>query len=74
MVVNLDPANEEFKYRCDVDIKDLITIDDAMEEMQLGPNGALVFCMEYLLENFDWLEDQLQDFYESDYILFDCPG
>lgn len=73
-MVNLDPANETFKYTCDIDIKDLITLDDAMEEMELGPNGGLVFCMEYLYENFNWLEDELQKLYETDYILFDCPG
>ena len=29
------------------DIRELITQEDAMEEMSLGPNGALVFCLEY---------------------------
>ena len=44
-----------------------------MEEMDFGPNGGLVFCMEYLVENLSWLEDQIGD-YGDDYILFDCPG
>jgi len=52
-VVNLDPAAEKFDYRCDIDIRDLITVDDVKEEMELGPNGALVFCLEYLLDNID---------------------
>jgi hypothetical protein len=34
-----DPAAEEFKYPVSVDVKDLITLEDAMEEMGLGPNG-----------------------------------
>lgn len=42
-----------------VDIRELITVQDAMEECELGPNGGLMFCMEYLLENFDWLESAL---------------
>jgi len=25
----------------------LITLDDVKEEMDLGPNGGLVFCLEY---------------------------
>lgn len=54
-IINLDPAAEHFKYRCDVDIRDLIGIDDVMEELGLGPNGALVYCLEYLLMNMDWL-------------------
>ncbi len=28
------------------DIRDLITLDDVAEELQLGPNGGLVYCME----------------------------
>ena len=47
-VVNLDPAAEHFDYQPLADIKELITVDDAMEdeELKFGPNGGLVFCME----------------------------
>jgi hypothetical protein len=55
LVINLDPAAESFKYRCDIDIRDLITLEDVMEEMHLGPNGGLVYCMEYLILNIEWL-------------------
>lgn len=44
-----------------------------MEEFDLGPNGGLVYCMEYLLSNFSWLEDKLKQL-GSQYVLFDCPG
>jgi hypothetical protein len=30
-----------------------------MEEMELGPNGGLLFCMEYFLQNQQWFEDKL---------------
>jgi len=30
--------------------------------------------MEYLLENFDWLESKLSEFGEDDTLIFDCPG
>jgi GPN-loop GTPase len=39
-VVNLDPANDSTPYECDVDISDLITVSDVMNEYQLGPNGG----------------------------------
>jgi GPN-loop GTPase len=55
-IVNLDPAAEDLAYEPELDVRELITVDDAMEEMELGPNGALVFCMEYLLDNSEWLE------------------
>ena len=48
-VVNLDPAAEEFNYKCDFNIQELISVDDVSDELKLGPNGSLVYCMEYLL-------------------------
>ncbi|XP_011876793.1 PREDICTED: GPN-loop GTPase 3 [Vollenhovia emeryi] len=75
-VVNLDPAAEYFDYQPLVDIRDLIHLDDAMEdeELNFGPNGGLVYCMEYLVENApEWLEENLSDT-DDDYIIFDCPG
>lgn len=72
-VVNLDPAADVFKYKPSIDIRDLISLEDAMEEMDYGPNGGLVFCMEYLTQNFDWLEEQIGGFNE-DYLIIDCPG
>jgi len=73
-VVNLDPAAEHFGYDLAFDIRDLITVEDVMEELGLGPNGALIYCMEYLLENMDWLEDELNNFDDDEYLLVDCPG
>lgn len=74
-VVNLDPAAEFFTYEPLADVRELIHVDDAMEDVDLkfGPNGGLIFCMEYLLENHEWLREKLGDV-DDDYILFDCPG
>ncbi|XP_002823778.4 GPN-loop GTPase 3 isoform X1 [Pongo pygmaeus] len=74
-VVNLDPAAEHFNYSVMADIRELIEVDDVMEDdsLRFGPNGGLVFCMEYFANNFDWLENCLGHV-EDDYILFDCPG
>lgn len=57
-----------------IDIRDLIGIEDAVEEMQLGPNGGLVFCIEYLSQNTEWLLEELSQFDEDGYFIFDCPG
>lgn len=67
-------AAEEFKYAVSVDVRDLISVSDVAEEFQLGPNGALVFCMEFLLENIEWLEDKLDAYIDNDYLVFDLPG
>lgn len=74
VVINLDPAAESFKYKCDIDIRELITVVDVMLKQKLGPNGALIFCMEYLLNHMSWLEEQIETFAEDSYFLFDCPG
>lgn len=67
-------AAEDFKYDVSVDIRDLISVDDVGEEYLMGPNGALVFCMEFLLKNIEWLEDKLDAFIDNDYVAFDLPG
>lgn len=72
-VINLDPANENMEYKPIVNIMDLITVEDVMSEFNLGPNGALMYCMEYLEENFDWLLNKLNDLEEL-YLIFDLPG
>lgn len=51
----------------------LITVSDVMDHLKLGPNGALIYCMEYLEENFDWLLTQLKQS-PHNYFIFDCPG
>lgn len=76
-VVNLDPANEQMEYECEIDIMRLITAEDAMDHFKLGPNGALMYCLEYLEKNLDWMERQLQTSVTekgTTYFIFDCPG
>ncbi|KAI4171021.1 MAG: hypothetical protein LQ343_004558 [Gyalolechia ehrenbergii] len=72
--VNLDPAAEDFSYEPDLDIKDLISLEDVMEEMALGPNGGLISCFEFLLENLDFLTSALEPLSEEYMIILDLPG
>ncbi|KAI0869263.1 GPN-loop GTPase 3 like protein [Hypoxylon argillaceum] len=72
--VNLDPAAETFEHTPDLDIKDLISLEDVMEEMGLGPNGGLIYCFEFLMENLDFLTDALDPLTEEYLIIFDMPG
>lgn len=73
-VVNLDPANENMEYKAAIDVMQLITVEDVMNQLQLGPNGALMYCMEYLEKNFDWLLAELKRAEPCNYFIFDCPG
>ncbi|RLL98294.1 hypothetical protein CFD26_107714 [Aspergillus turcosus] len=72
--VNLDPAAESFNYEPDLDIRELITLEDVMEEMELGPNGGLIYCFEFLLQNLDFLSQALDPLSEEYLIIFDMPG
>jgi hypothetical protein len=72
--VNLDPAAEDFVHEPDLDIKDLISLEDVMEEMGLGPNGGLIYCFEFLLENLDFLSEALDPLTEEYLIIIDMPG
>ncbi|GAX83076.1 hypothetical protein CEUSTIGMA_g10502.t1 [Chlamydomonas eustigma] len=74
-IVNLDPAAESFEYPVSFDVRDLVTLEEVMEELQLGPNGGLLYCMEYLEDNLEeWLGEQLQGYGDEDQLVFDCPG
>ena len=46
-LINLDPANKSFDvYEPVVDIRSLVTLEEVMTEMELGPNGGLIFALE----------------------------
>ncbi|KAL0092340.1 GPN-loop GTPase [Phycomyces blakesleeanus] len=72
-LVNLDPAAEHFEYEPTIDIRELITLEDVMEELDYGPNGGLIYCLEFLLNNIEWLEEEIGS-YDDDYLIIDCPG
>lgn len=72
--MNLDPAAEEFAYEPDLDIRELISLEDVMEEMGLGPNGGLIWCFEFLLQNLDFLTKALDPLTEEYLIIIDMPG
>eukprot|EP00047_Mylnosiga_fluctuans_P005872 m.243259 g.243259 ORF g.243259 m.243259 type:complete len:289 (+) comp14198_c0_seq1:336-1202(+) len=72
-VINLDPAAEEFKYPVTWDIRDVVSLDDVTESLGFGPNGGLIYCLEYLLNNIEVMDDALGE-QADDYLLIDCPG
>lgn len=74
-VVNLDPANERTSYTAAVDVRELVTLEAIMadDDTRLGPNGGVLYALEELDENVDWLEHRLGSL-GDDYVLFDCPG
>lgn len=60
-IVNLDPANDRTSYPCALDVRDLVTLEEIMDEDKLGPNGATLYALEELEENYSWLESGLKE-------------
>lgn len=76
-LINLDPANDLLPYECDIDIRELVNVEDVMNELNLGPNGGLMYAMEYIEVNLDWLVTKIRAATQGSavpYIIFDCPG
>ncbi|XP_026671482.1 GPN-loop GTPase 2 isoform X2 [Ceratina calcarata] len=72
-VINIDPANENMEYKPAVNISELIKHEEVMTQFRLGPNGALVYCMEFLEANVKWLIGKVLNL-KDHYLIFDCPG
>lgn len=72
--INLDPAASNHAIPPDLDICELISLSDVMQELGLGPNGGLIYCFEYLLQNLDFLTDALEEVGEETLCIIDMPG
>ncbi|VDK79396.1 unnamed protein product [Litomosoides sigmodontis] len=74
-VVNLDPAVSTVPYAANIDIRDTVKYKQVMREYRLGPNGAILTCLNLMCTKFN----QVVDFIKSrsgqcPYCLFDTPG
>ncbi|KAK4310652.1 hypothetical protein Pmani_017798 [Petrolisthes manimaculis] len=72
-VINLDPANDTLPYEAAADICELVSVEEVMEVQGLGPNGALIYCMEVLEASLSWLTDKVNKL-KGQYLIFDFPG
>jgi len=72
-VVNLDPAVMHLPYQPNIDIRDSVDFKQVMKDYGLGPNGAILTCMNLFTTKFHQVIDILQQKKEK-YVLFDTPG
>ncbi|KAF2366660.1 GPN-loop GTPase [Trinorchestia longiramus] len=72
-LINLDPANDTVPYESSVSITELVKMEEGMISESLGPNAALLYCMEALSSNKDWLLSKLKSLHGC-YFIFDFPG
>ncbi|MDI6707662.1 MAG: ATP/GTP-binding protein [Candidatus Thermoplasmatota archaeon] len=71
--VNLDPGAEALPYNPEIDIRDLLSLTQVMEEYSLGPNAAQIVCADLLVLKIEGLKEELEG-YECDYFIIDTPG
>lgn len=71
--VNLDPGVVWLPYSPDVDVRDYVNYDHVMRDYNLGPNGALVACVDLLISSIENLRSEIESL-EPDYIIADTPG
>jgi GPN-loop GTPase len=60
-VVNLDPANDHVSYPAAIDVRELVSLEEIMEAEELGPNGSVLYGLEQLEDQFEWLKRKLKD-------------
>lgn len=74
-LINLDPAVLDTPYEPNVDICDTIDYKQVMQQYGLGPNGAIMTCLNLFVTKWDQVLGLLEE-RESDYdvVLVDTPG
>ncbi|CAB3402643.1 unnamed protein product [Caenorhabditis bovis] len=74
-VINLDPAVAKVPYPVNVDIRDTVKYKEVMKEFGMGPNGAIMTCLNLMCTRFDQvisLINKRSD--EFSVCLIDTPG
>ncbi|XP_069937280.1 GPN-loop GTPase 2, partial [Cherax quadricarinatus] len=67
------PGNDSLPYEAAIDVSELVQVEEVMSTQDLGPNGALIYCMEFIEANLSWLVEKIQALH-GHYLLFDFPG
>ncbi|SCN58817.1 XPA binding protein 1, putative [Plasmodium chabaudi adami] len=73
--INLDPAVKHLQYPTNIDIRDSIKYHEVMKEYKLGPNGAIMTCLNLFATRFDKVIEILEKRkHKLNYIIVDTPG
>ncbi|RKO94844.1 GPN-loop GTPase, partial [Blyttiomyces helicus] len=74
-LINLDPAVENLPFEPKLDIRDTIDYKGIMKDLVLGPNGAIMACMNIFASKIDQITAIISSKIEThDYVLIDTPG
>jgi GTPase SAR1 family protein len=73
-VINMDPAVKDTLYEPNMDIRDTINYKEVMTSHGLGPNGAIMTCLNLFATSIHKIIGVLEKKEELDYIIVDTPG
>lgn len=65
-IINLDPANDCLPYKPAINLADFVNVETIMSKSKLGPNGAMIRCIEILNENYGWIYDNVVSLIETE--------
>eukprot|EP00923_Selenidium_pygospionis_P019946 GHVN01034677.1.p2 GENE.GHVN01034677.1~~GHVN01034677.1.p2 ORF type:complete len:348 (+),score=34.46 GHVN01034677.1:3175-4218(+) len=73
--INLDPAVRNISYPINIDIRTTVNYKEVMKQYKLGPNGAIMTCLNLFATRFDQVLGYLDKRAPTlDYVLVDTPG
>lgn len=74
-VINMDPAVHDTLYEPNMDIRDTIKYKEVMISNNLGPNGAIMTCLNLFATNIHKIIEIVEKKKEEiDYCIIDTPG
>ena len=73
-IINLDPAVMDTLYEPNLDIRDTVKYKEVMTSNNLGPNGAILTCLNLFSTNIDKVISILEPKKDLDFIVIDTPG
>ena len=73
-IINLDPAVMDTLYEPNLDIRDTVKYKEVMVSNNLGPNGAILTCLNLFSTNIDKVISILEHKTDLDFIVTDTPG
>ena len=73
-IINLDPAVMDTLYEPNLDIRDTIKYKEVMVSNNLGPNGAILTCLNLFSTNIDKVVSVLESKKDLDFVVIDTPG
>ena len=58
--INLDCSNIQKHIINSIDFRRILLCEEIISELHIGPNSSIFFSIEYLCDNIEWLENEIE--------------